>query len=228
MHHGAVPRLSPRLSLFFLSLLAACGEGSRTAAPPVPARESAPAQVAAAPAAGRATTTDYQREAAALDSAIDNAVRFIDQQKDNTLAALETVALYVERARLTGNYGDYAKAETLLDGRDRARRQGVIPLPRSREAPLCAAPAAGRRPPRSPPARHRRPRGDRRHLRRHRVLLRPLQGGRGRSIGRWSTRSGHPSSTSASRCSATGPDRPARRPRCSKRPRSATTVRRRR
>ena len=115
MHRRQSPRLSPRLSLFFLSLLAACGEGSRTAAPPpVPARETAPAQVAAAPAAGRATTTDYQREAAALDGAIDNAVRFIDQHKDNTLAALETVALYVERARLTGNYGDYAKAEALL------------------------------------------------------------------------------------------------------------------
>jgi len=57
----------------------------------------------------------YDREAATLDAAIDDAVRLIDKQPDNTLIALETVSLYIERARLTGNYDDYRKAQALLD-----------------------------------------------------------------------------------------------------------------
>ena len=99
-----------------LCLLAACGEGSRNAPPPlVAAREAAPGPEAAPQPAGKAKPIDYRREAATLDGAIDNAIRFIGQQPDNTLAAVETVSMYIERARLTGNYDDYRKAAALLD-----------------------------------------------------------------------------------------------------------------
>jgi len=116
MHRRLSSRLGSRLSLVLLCLLAACGEGSRNAPPPVvAAREAPPGQGAAPQPAGKAKPIDYQREAATLDGAIDNAIRFIGQQPDNTLAAVETVSMYIERARLTGNYDDYRKAAALLD-----------------------------------------------------------------------------------------------------------------
>jgi len=116
MHRPLLPGLGRRLSPFLLCLLVGCGESSRNAGPPpVPARETPPAQGSAARPAGKAAPANYAAELAALDSALANSVRFIDQQKDNTLVALETVAVYVERARLTGNYDDYAKAAALLD-----------------------------------------------------------------------------------------------------------------
>jgi len=115
MHCGLVPRLSRKLSLVFLCLLAGCGESSRNAPPAVPAREGPPAQDAGR-LAGKATpAADYPREAAALDRAIEHALRLIDRQTDDTLIALETVAVYIERARLTGNYDDYGKAAALLE-----------------------------------------------------------------------------------------------------------------
>jgi tetratricopeptide (TPR) repeat protein len=115
MHRSPCPSLCPRLSLLFLCLLAACGEGSRNASTAVvPAREGPPAQAVAAPAATRAAPAEYRQEVAAIDSAIANSMRFIDQQRDDTLVTLETGALHVERARLTGNYDDYAKAAELL------------------------------------------------------------------------------------------------------------------
>ena len=115
MHCHHATRLSRKLSLVFLCLLAACGEGSRNAPPQVVAARETPPNTGTAPQpAGKAKAVDYQREAATLDSAIDSAVRFIDQQPDNTLVAIETVALYIERARLTGSYDDYRKAEALL------------------------------------------------------------------------------------------------------------------
>jgi len=108
--------LGSRLGLAFLCLLTACGEGAQNAPPPVvAAREAAPGTEVAPQPAGKAQPIDYQREAATLDGAIDNAIRFIGQQPDNTLAAVETVSMYIERARLTGNYDDYGKAAALLD-----------------------------------------------------------------------------------------------------------------
>jgi hypothetical protein len=95
-----------------LCLLVACGERSKDAAlPTVIARED---NRAAAGARQKSNLT-YDREAATLDAAIDDAVRLIDKQPDNTLIALETVSLYTERARLTGNYDDYRKAQALLN-----------------------------------------------------------------------------------------------------------------
>jgi len=104
------PRLSATLSLFFLCVLAACGESPRDAATPaVATRDETRAQQ------GNPQQPSYEREAAALDAAIDGAVQLIAKRPDDTLIALETVTLYTERARLTGNYDDYGKAQALLE-----------------------------------------------------------------------------------------------------------------
>ncbi|TMG88712.1 MAG: hypothetical protein E6H73_17940 [Betaproteobacteria bacterium] len=79
------------------------------------ARQDARAAAGAQQQKGSANQITYDREAAMLDAAINDAVRFIDKQPDNTLVALETVTLYTERARLTGNYDDYRNAQVLLD-----------------------------------------------------------------------------------------------------------------
>jgi len=93
-------RLGATLSLFFLCLLAACGESSRNGV---------------AAQTGNLNKVSYEQEAAALTAAIDGAVLSIAKQPDNRLIALETVSLYIERARLIGNYDDYLKAQALLD-----------------------------------------------------------------------------------------------------------------
>src|SRR4030081_805301 len=108
-------RLSATLSLFFLCLLAACGESSKDAAPSVAARLDGRTAAGAPLQKGSPTQITYDREAATLAAAINDAVRFIDKQPDNTLVALETVTLYTERARLTGSYDDYRNAQVLLD-----------------------------------------------------------------------------------------------------------------
>jgi thioredoxin-like negative regulator of GroEL len=116
MHYTHPSRLSATLSLFFLCLLVGCGERSKDAAlPTVIAREDNRAAAGAAQPKRNPNQITYDREAATLDAAIDDAVRLIDKQPDNTLIALETVSLYTERARLTGNYDDYRKAQSLLD-----------------------------------------------------------------------------------------------------------------
>jgi hypothetical protein len=104
------PRLSATLSLFFLCVLAACGESPRGAATPVVATQDETRAQKASP-----QQPSYEREAAALDAAIDGAVQLIAKRPDDTLIALETVTLYTERARLTGNYDDYGKAQALLE-----------------------------------------------------------------------------------------------------------------
>jgi tetratricopeptide (TPR) repeat protein len=93
-------RLSATLGLFFLCLLAACGKSSNNVG---------------AAQKNNLNQPTYEREAAALDAAIAGAVVVIEKQPDNTLIALETVSLYTERARLTGDYNDYLKAQALLD-----------------------------------------------------------------------------------------------------------------
>ena len=66
------PRLSATLSLFFLCVLAACGESPRDAATPaVATRDETRAQQ------GNPQQPSYEREAAALDAAIDGAVQLI-------------------------------------------------------------------------------------------------------------------------------------------------------
>ncbi len=113
MHHTLRTRLSATLGLFFLCLLVACGERPKDAAPPTVAAREVP-RVGTSQTANPNQVT-YDRQAATLNAAIDDAIRLIDKQPDNTLIALETVTLYTERARLTGNYDDYRKAQELLE-----------------------------------------------------------------------------------------------------------------
>ncbi len=108
-------RLGAPLSLFFLCLLAACGESPRDAALPTVAARQDPTVAGAPQQKGNPRQVTYDREAATLDAAIDGAVQLINKQPNNTLIALEAVSLYTERARLTGNYDDYRKAQALLD-----------------------------------------------------------------------------------------------------------------
>ena len=71
-----------------------------------------------APAAAKAMVSPakptYARELENLDAGIRHGVALAAKQTGDTLLPLQVVALYQERARLTGNYDDYAKAEALL------------------------------------------------------------------------------------------------------------------
>lgn len=111
-HHG----LSLRLSPFFFCVLAACDAGSKVAAPQ--------------PLAKAAPSPSYENEVRKLGEAINHGIALGARQSGDTLIPLEVVALYQERARLTGNYDDYAKAEALLES---------LPGGRKPSATLCLA-----------------------------------------------------------------------------------------
>jgi len=75
MHCTLESRLSAILSLFFLCLLTACGEGSKDSAPPsVAAREGSRAAAGAPQQKGGPNQITYDREAATLDAAIEKAL----------------------------------------------------------------------------------------------------------------------------------------------------------
>ena len=86
--------------LCLASLLAACGKG---------------AVDTAKPAAVSPRQHDYAREIEALTGAIDGTMRQFTGQSDNVQMAVETATLYLDRARLGGNYDDYRQAQALLD-----------------------------------------------------------------------------------------------------------------
>ncbi len=56
----------------------------------------------------------YEAELRKFNAAIEHGISLAAKQADDTLIPLEVVSLYQERARLTGSYDDYAKAEALL------------------------------------------------------------------------------------------------------------------
>ena len=62
----------------------------------------------------KAVKPAYAAEVAKLNAGIEHGLSLKARQPDNTLIPLEVVSLYQERARLTGNYDDYANAEALL------------------------------------------------------------------------------------------------------------------
>jgi tetratricopeptide (TPR) repeat protein len=112
MHCFAKHRLSATLGLFFFCLVTACGERpGDTASTSLATKDdrSAPQRKSAN------ESRTYDREVAVLDAAIVDALRLIDRKPQDTLLALETVSLYIERARLSGDYRDYGKAQALLD-----------------------------------------------------------------------------------------------------------------
>ena len=93
------------LGRFFclIVLLPACGP---VKAPAPPAGKTAAAPV----------KPSFAAEAEKLNAGIEHGLTLIGKQPGDTLLPLQVVSLYQERARLTGNYGDYAKAEALLAG----------------------------------------------------------------------------------------------------------------
>jgi len=74
--------------------------------------ESAPA-----PAAKAAPAPGYERERAALDEAIAHGKALVAARPDDGLLPLEVVSLHLERARLTGDYADFARAGEALAAR---------------------------------------------------------------------------------------------------------------
>ena len=97
-----VSRPARLVAVFCLAgALAACGKGAGDLATPR--------------AATAAKDHDYAREIATLTGAIDGAVRQVESQSDNVQIAVETASLYLDRARLGGNYDDYHRAQALLD-----------------------------------------------------------------------------------------------------------------
>ena len=98
IRRGIVPGL---LMVYAVCVIGGCGRTSTAGAP-----ATAVAKEAAKPT--------YATEVAKLNAAIEHGLGLKASQPDNNLIPLEVVSLYQERARLTGSYDDYAKAETLL------------------------------------------------------------------------------------------------------------------
>jgi tetratricopeptide (TPR) repeat protein len=101
------------LGVLFAGALAACGDAPKSAPP---------RDAAAKPAA-----ITYDRELGTLTAAIDDGTLAIGRQPGDALVALETVSLLVERARLTGDYDDFRKAEALLDATTARMDAGSYP-----------------------------------------------------------------------------------------------------
>ena len=98
-------RLGVALSLCVVCLLTACDGGTKSAEP---LSIQGKAQAAAT------STPTYAGELKKLNAGIEHGITLSARQPDNNLIPLDVVSLYQERARLTGNYDDYAKAEALL------------------------------------------------------------------------------------------------------------------
>ncbi len=92
-------RLSLVLSLVLLFMSAGCDGGKR---------------VEATTNAVKAVKPQYAAELAKLSAGIEHGIGLAAKQPSDTLIPLEVVSLYADRARLTGNYDDYAKAEGVL------------------------------------------------------------------------------------------------------------------
>ncbi len=98
-------RLGVALSLCVVCLLTACDGGTKSAEP---LSIQGKAQAAAT------STPTYAGELKKLNAGIEHGITLSARQAENTLIPLDVVSLYQERARLTGNYDDYTKAEALL------------------------------------------------------------------------------------------------------------------
>lgn len=120
--------LSALLGLALGCLLVACGDQAK----PPPAAV-APLGAAGARAVGTGAKPQYADELKKLDAAIEHGLALSQRQTADTLVPLEVVSLYLERARLAGDYADYARAESLL-----ATIAAAAPMP---SAGICLATA---------------------------------------------------------------------------------------
>ncbi|MBX3326060.1 MAG: hypothetical protein KF682_09205 [Nitrospira sp.] len=131
MTTSLITRLSLTLSLVYLCLLAACDQGS-----PEQSNSSAEAMAQTAYTTQQVAATqrqvNYESELESLNAAIESAIQLSAKQIHDGLLRLELVSLYVERARLTGNYDDYRQAESVLvDQEHRAGKSSQTSLPRA-------------------------------------------------------------------------------------------------
>jgi len=108
---GLTHRLGRKLSLFLFCALLGCDGTTRNSAP-----SSSPAGAGskAQQASEAQKPASYERELEALNAGIESGTRLSAQRPDDGLLPLEIVSVYLERARLTGNYDDYKNAESLL------------------------------------------------------------------------------------------------------------------
>lgn len=113
MPTGFTNRLGPKLSLICLCLLVACDQGS-TGQSNSSARDGAQTARATGQVAATEKQISYESELGSLNAAIETAIQLSAKQTHDGLLPLELVSLYVERARLTGNYDDYRQAESVL------------------------------------------------------------------------------------------------------------------
>lgn len=74
----------------------------------------APTETASRGQPGVPAAPSFSGELKKLDAAIAHGLELAERQPDNSQIPLEVVGLYLERARLTGRYDDYSKAESLL------------------------------------------------------------------------------------------------------------------
>lgn len=114
-----------------LALVAACGAPAQPSAPaPVPA--PAPTKAAAPPAnspgpAAPTRTAEFADELAALDRTIAAVEQRAGAQPNGWLALERAAGLLLTRARLSGDYDDYARAEQLLQRAFEIARKGGGP-----------------------------------------------------------------------------------------------------
>ncbi len=131
MPASVTTRLSPKLGLICLCLLAACEQGN-----PGQSNLSTETVAQASPTTQQAAATknkvNYEDEVESLNASIESAIQLSAKQAHDGLLRLELASLYVERARLTGSYDDYRQAEAVLvDQESRAGKSSQTSLPRA-------------------------------------------------------------------------------------------------
>lgn len=126
------PTLALALGLAASAATLACNRPSDDEAPPpaaAPPAPAAPAEAAAPPPAAREGTT-WAKEVEALDETLAAVLRRAESQPKSWLALDKAAGLYLSRARLTGDYGDYAKAEQVLERAFAIAGEGAGPIAR--------------------------------------------------------------------------------------------------
>jgi tetratricopeptide (TPR) repeat protein len=127
-----------RSSLLCLVLVASCSRSGEPAPAPVAGPSAAPTPAAAAaPAKPREPTPRDRKEAErrtwayqlkTLDTRIASATQIAEKNKSSFLALDRVAGMVLERARLTGDYDDYAKAEALLTKAFQVNESGFGPF----------------------------------------------------------------------------------------------------
>ncbi len=108
-------------------LLVACGQGEPSPSLPAEA-DLAPQPVQPEAALPAGDPPSWSSELAALDTKIEASQARFDKAPDNWMAADSTASLLRQRARLTGDYADYERAEALYEAAFAVAVEGTGPL----------------------------------------------------------------------------------------------------